>query len=495
MTNPEPPLYDPELERAVLDCCMEAPDQIPLVRSLLRPSAFYVSVHRSVYSATLDAYDAGERSDVMTLAQRLQARGAPDNGLSWRTILVDLLGAAPVWLNAPRYAADLARLAHHRELANAGRLLALQPDDPEHQQRLAALLAEPPLLAPGASFALDLDAFIAERSELPVALVGDDDDVLLPHAGLLIEFAKGGRGKTTLTIELAFHCASAMTWLGFPIRRPLRVLFIENEGPRESFRAKLERKRRAWPHRMDGALFIQSMSWGALSLQDATHLAQLRRFVEAEKIDLVIGDPLDSLGLAGVGSPQDTREFMALLQRVGLFRDVAFILLAHPRKELTSDELDEIAGAWGGRPDTMLRLAREPANRARLSFPKFRWSRSSEQPAMILSFDPRTDSFALVHRETPSLVERDYVAEITALLTANPWRTAKEISQTPEKGGIGANVDLVKALLDNPTAGFVRQPGRLVGRHPSAVCWSVTKSGDSGLGVTRVTMRPEQEEE
>jgi hypothetical protein len=469
-----PPLVDLELERVVLDCVISAPAQVPVVRSLVAPRAFYYEQHRAIYEVALALHDSGAQPDVVTMSSVLEANGAPRHGLSWQATVADLLGAAPVWSNAGRYAVQLATLATRRRIALLARNLAADPTNGELQTQLAAALAEPPPMPAGATFALDLDEFIADRSELPAALIGGDDDVLLPTAGLLLEFAKGGRGKTTLTLELAFHCASAVSWLGFPIRRALRVLFIENEGPRESFRAKLERKRRSWPHPILGALKFQTMAWGALSLQDPGHLEHLRRYVEGERIDLVIGDPLDSLGLAGVGSPQDTREFMQLLARVGLFTDVAFILLAHPRKELTADELDEIAGAWGGRPDTMLRLAKLDGSRARLSFPKFRWSRESEHPAFILSFDAATDSFSFVAKEHAGPAERDVAGEIRALLQRNPWRTATEISRPTEEGGIGLRRPVVQAILEQPDSGFVQQPGSVVGRHPNAVCWATT---------------------
>ncbi len=87
-------------------------------------------------------------------------------------------------------------------------------------------------------FALPLDEFIAAKSETPPALIGDEIENLLPAFGLLILFAKGGKGKTTLIVDAALHFASGIDWLGFKVERPLRVLFIENEGPREPFRAQ-----------------------------------------------------------------------------------------------------------------------------------------------------------------------------------------------------------------------------------------------------------------
>src|SRR5262245_13218315 len=286
--------------------------------------------------------DARAAIDLITVQAALERRGPPLHGQEWAVTLGGLVGEAPVWSNAPVYADRLAELHRHRRIGHLAGALSADPSSEELAGRLSEVLAMPAQLAdPGVPFALELDDFLAARAVLPEALVGDADNVLLPTGGLLIEFAKGGRGKTTLTIDFAFHAVSGVAWLGFPIPRPLRVLFVENEGPRESFRAKLERKRAAWTSDLPGAFYVHSFSWGAFTLADGGHLDELREFVTSEAIDVVIGDPLDTLGLRGVGSPEETREFLALLNAAGLFRDVAFVLLAHPRKEGTSDERGE----------------------------------------------------------------------------------------------------------------------------------------------------------
>jgi hypothetical protein len=326
-------------------------------------------------------------------------------------------------------------------------------------------------------FALPLDDFIAAKSEMPPALIGDDSEILLPATGLAILFARGGKGKTTLIVEAALHAASGIDWLIFPVGRPLRVLLIENEGPREPFRAKLELKRKLWPHPISGAIFVHILNWGALTLADDSQAERLREFIEANQIDLVIGDPLDSLGIEGVGSPQNTRDFMLLMSRVGLFRNVAFWLLHHPRKESTGDELDEAAGAWGGKPDTMLKLDILEGNRSRLSFPKIRWSRRGKRSALILGFDPDTESFTVLSEEQD---ERDYVAEIKELLADDAWRTVKEIatpkqSKDEDRPGIGAGEPVVKKTLEGNDDTFVSCNGKDVGRSPNATVWSLRR--------------------
>jgi putative DNA primase/helicase len=157
---------------------------------------------------------------------------------------------------------------------------------------------------PAAPFALRLDEFVAATTDTPPTLIGDEREALLPAAGLLILFAKGGKGKTTLTLDAAFHFASGVDWLGFAVPRPLRVLLIENEGPREPFRTKLELKKKLWPHPISGEIHGTTVDWGAVTLKNTVHAQALRDYVVDYEIDLVVGDPLDSLGLDGVGSPE-----------------------------------------------------------------------------------------------------------------------------------------------------------------------------------------------
>lgn len=332
---------------------------------------------------------------------------------------------------------------------------------PERSNGAAPATADPP------PFALDLDDFIAARSQLPPALIGDEADVLLPAAGLLILGGKGGKGKTTLTVDGIFHLASGREWLGFPVPRPLRVLVIENEGPREMFRRKLERKRKGWPHEIEGAIFVHTLDWGGFDLRDDDKRRRLREHVERAEIDLVVGDPLDSCGLDGVGSPENTREFVSLARDAGLHRDVAFWFLHHPRKEKAEDELDDLSGAWGGRPDTVMMLSLLGGERSRLAVPKVRWSQRGKRPALILGFDADTEGFERIAEEGE---ERDYAAELEELLGDGKWRTVDEIKHSDV--GIGASRENVKGALADER--FESRSGGEVDRHPNATVWGLS---------------------
>lgn len=232
--------------------------------------------------------------------------------------------------------------------------------------------------------AVSLDDFLAIDFQAPDSFLGTNDDCLLPAGGLAIVAGMPAVGKTTLIIDLAFHLASGVDWLAIPVPKPLRIMIIENEGPQHRFQLKLRQKKLSWPHPIQGELQIQTWRWGDFTFRDATNY--FRDHLDEHDIDIVIGDPLDTLGPQGVGGPDETRDFVALLTPLGLTANRAFVFLHHFRKELAIHELNQVSGSWGGRLDTLLTLkAGDKDEESRLAFPKVRWgTQHPERKPLIL---------------------------------------------------------------------------------------------------------------
>jgi AAA domain/Bifunctional DNA primase/polymerase, N-terminal len=252
----------------------------------------------------------------------------------------------------PREPGGIERLAHdlaHGKVAAgervtmgfAARMLGYRRPAAEQRQNGGA---------PAGPFSLPVAEFVAAKHDAPPALIGTDDDCLLPARGLGMIVGRGGKGKTSLVVDLALHAAAGVDWLGIPIGRPLRVLLLENEGPREMFRRKLERRLASWEHELDGRLHVHVQSWAGFKLEDAG-VAELNRACDELGIDLVIGDPLDSLGMEGEGSPSEARRMVDRLKAAGLAALRAWLLLHHTRKANDVDAVDAASGDWGGRPD------------------------------------------------------------------------------------------------------------------------------------------------
>lgn len=334
-------------------------------------------------------------------------------------------------------------------------------------------------------FALPVEEFVAASVDAPPPLIGGADDCILPAYGLLLYVAKGGKGKTTSTLDAILHLASGRPWLNFEVPRPLRVLLIENEGPREPFRRKLERRLSNWPYPLEGAIHVYSDDWGQARLDEAGFIERLNRYVAEHAIDLVVGDPLDTLGMEGTGSPKDTRRMVSRLQEAGLFTRTAWWILHHARKDRATDAIDEASGSWGGKPDALLGLERLSGDRARLGFHKLRWGRR-DGFSYLLAYDADSEEFELLEEDGEGGDSRDYVVEITKLLSDGEARTISQIAERRD-GGIGANKDTVRGVLEGNPKCFVSCTGEAAkaeGRRSSAIIWQLTQASESVESVS-----------
>lgn len=325
------------------------------------------------------------------------------------------------------------------------------------------------------AMALRLDDFIANQEQTGPPLLGTEDETFIPTGGLVVVAGQAGVGKTTLVMDALFHLASGQPWLEIPVPRPLSILVVENEGPREQFRRKLQAKRDRWSAPVEGSLWVQTWRWGSFSIADEDAATRLAEFCEEQAIDLIVGDPLGTLGTPGVGSPEDTREFVGRLRALGLTNDRAFLFLHHLRKDKASDEIDQISGAWGPHLDSLLVVKPGRRDQLRLSFPKLRWCASLHKPK-ILDLVRATQGFEFSHEEGDP---RAIIAGITEYLerSHSKGQTAKDIA-----GGIGANSQATLEQLkqnDHLFCSFTGKEAKARDRASTSVVWELVPEGEA----------------
>jgi hypothetical protein len=353
---------------------------------------------------------------------------------------------------------------------------------------------------------MDAYEFAALQTEPPRPLWGTDQCAVLAAGGLAILAGRPGSGKTTWILDLACHLAAGLPYppkegdLGpdpWHVPRPLRIALVENEGPQEMFRLKLDDKLERFPHDIretGGKLMVQSWRWGSFSFADLDASAKAQQELDDAEIDLVIGDPLASLGPAGVGSPADTRDFVACLRPLGLGTKRAFLFLHHfrERAERQEDELARISGAWGGHLDTLITLAATHSNdQARLAYPKLRWSRIKPPSPVILGRIWNSASFVTVGEEGDSAIIEPLVYEHLAETRAKKagrnkegWKTSTEIAKDIER----RRVDVKKALegAKHLFVCLTGQSARALGAKANAQLWGLKE------WVETETVAPEQ---
>ncbi len=262
-------------------------------------------------------------------------------------------------------------------------------------------------------------------------LVGTDASNLIPQGSDVMVTGNGGAGKTTLTTDLAVHLAAGTGWLGLPIERPVRVLMVENEGPRPLFRKKLARKLADWQGSpLEGRLMMLGEPWGAFTFADDGWRAALASALSEQEIDVLIAGPVTRLGMNEAGTLQQTRDFMGLVAdvRAKAERPVATVLVHHDNKA------GNVSGAWEGAGDTLIHLATYAHGSTEMHIQKARWSPEHHNQKMKLTWADG-ESYDL-------LDDRDYLGEIESLLSDKHPRTVKEIMAK-----IGASEKTVKSAI------------------------------------------------
>jgi hypothetical protein len=255
-------------------------------------------------------------------------------------------------------------------------------------------------------------ATVDEASAEP--LLGDGHDTVLSAGGAFVFYGAGGAGKTTLEVDLVFHLAAGIPWLGLPIPRPCRVLVIENEGPRGKFRVKLREKRAAWAGPpIDDRILVLEEPWALFTFAQETHRDALRDLIEKHEIDVVAAGPVQRLGMQGGGTPDEVGAFMLNIElaRGRLERPVALLLNHHENKA------GAVVGAWEGVPDTLAHAQPQGNGATRLFWQKVRWGSTIHGKAWKLLW---RDGEGFEVDDTPELTDDDIGEAMLTAARENP---------------------------------------------------------------------------
>lgn len=279
--------------------------------------------------------------------------------------------------------------------------------------------------APGLGV-VTLDEFVAVEEPGAEALVGDEDDALIPDGGDVMFYGDGGAGKTTLAVDLAFHLAAGDPWLGMRVARPVSVLIVENEGPRALFRRKLRRKRETWGGSpLDGRLKVLEKPWAEFTFADATWRVLIAAAIDEHEIDVVVVGPVTRSGMNDAGTLQEVRDFTKLVDavRAQTRRRLTVVLVHHENKG------GQVSGAWEGAGDTLFHVQAQGQGSVRLHVQKARWSSSHHKQTLQLKW---ADGEGFELDDKPELDDDTLAEQIVAAVRANPgtsWTKVEEATR------------------------------------------------------------------
>lgn len=504
----------------MLGACLISQAAVDASTSILEPQHFYRDTHSAIFTAMRSLNDRGQPIDPLVLAAELERHGTLAT-IGGKSRLSELAAMVSATANVTHYAALVLEAARSRSVyrsalavqkaaTNGG--LALHPELIDQMsvalEEARSLPGEPRANA-GPVF-LSAHDFTSRQFADPEPLLGSTDMPILTRGGFNLLAGRPGAGKTTLIMDLVCHLACGLPWPAvdtanpkaptpWQVPRPLNVALIVNEGPQEAFRQKLADKLAKFPHdfrECGGNLLIQTLQWGTFSFADRITMQRVADELEQHEIDLVVGDPLASLGLEGVGSPAETLAFVQLLAPLGLRHNRAFLFLHHFRErvERGEDELQRISGAWGGHIDTLLSLARTHSeDQLRFGYAKIRWAKRAYPPPVVLGKVYNTIGFEAVAEEgDAALLEPRIAAELESARAAgrgrNGWQTADEIRQQIQ----ARRIDVKKCLEGSPHL-FEQVTGEAAkamgAKSAKTILWGLVGWEDTGRGGPSETER------
>ena len=322
-----PPPASAEAEQSVLGCLLQDNSAIAVVSDLIDARSFYQVDHREIFAALAALLQEGRPADVVTVFERLQARGLGDEcgGLQY---LTDLTLCVPSARNARSYAEIVAeRFAERALIAGCDEAMRISQDGSvplaDRVDSIAAAMARAEALRKGPARRvplLGLDALRAQSESVRWCVKH-----VLPAASIGMLFGGSGTFKSFIALDAALHIVHGLPWMG-RITQTGPVLYIAAEGG-----AGLWGRVDAW-HR------ARNLSWEKAPLYVVPAAIDLTvdawRVVDAAQTvgvcpALVV---VDTLSQTYAGEENSANEMAAYLREIGLrFRALwgCTVLLVH----------------------------------------------------------------------------------------------------------------------------------------------------------------------
>lgn len=419
-----------EAEESVLGAAMISQAAIGACRRIVDAGDFYRESHAKIWRAILALDDREDPVDAITLTDELQQRGELDH-VGGRVRLHELAALVPATANASHYATIVHETATLRGLIRAaGEIARLgweRPGDTldlvERGRELYDQVLKHATEGRARISILAADAFLKTKTDTVGVLLGTADDKVLPEHGFGLVYGKGAAGKTTLVTTMVAALASATPWLGIPVARPVRVLMIENEGPKAPYIEKIERFADQWT----GGDFLHNVHfyeepWGRFNLADRGMRDDLLAFTREQHIDLVVAGPLRGLGMDGPGAPSETDAFLNLLKEAGLGTELAWQIVHHTNKA------GQISGDWDRQPDLLIRYTYTGKRRNELLWEKIRWGDQGRAP-LVLEWLDEGVGYRILDTTVPDVDWDEIEAKVLDAIAANPGASQRKVEE------------------------------------------------------------------
>jgi hypothetical protein len=171
---------------------------------------------------------------------------------------------------------------------------------------------------------------------------------LVPISGTCLIYAPPKVGKSSACIQLAEALSQGGNWMGFPVGKVGRVLYLQLDTPRSTWALRFEDGRKYGLKFDDGRVFLADRETLGLHPFDILQPKHFLRFNELVKGLDPIAVIVDTLRKAHTGEENSSTVMSNVINNlVGATYPAALILVSHSRKPSPDQDKDVLADARG----------------------------------------------------------------------------------------------------------------------------------------------------
>ena len=231
-----------DAERSVLGAILLDNAMLEPARAQLQPKYFFLRQNQQIFETMIALHEAGHAVDSVTLMNRLEELNRLDDcgGAAYIGTLMD---------GVPR----VSNVAHYAQIVSAKFRLRDAIHFTEKIQRTAMeglispddIAAQLELYLKGSTNGngkpklktVDVTSFLAMNLR-PIEYVLSP---VFPVQGLIMVYAKRGRGKTYIMLETAYSIACGKSCFGWDCETPRRLLYVDGEMPANAVQERLRK--------------------------------------------------------------------------------------------------------------------------------------------------------------------------------------------------------------------------------------------------------------